>query len=177
MTPSERERLVALERENRELTRTHRDSQDRVRVFRPGGTRPPEQVDAMVAYIDAHRERFGVESIGSALPIAPSTVSPSSPAAGRADAPTRCVLRFSACGTRPTRGYGPRNVWKRVPARGIPRRALHRGPPAARHRSAGRRAGARVDHDDPRGRRGRISSGCRTAPPSRPVAASCSSPS
>ncbi|MCC7241899.1 MAG: hypothetical protein IT180_08230 [Acidobacteria bacterium] len=27
----------------------------------------------MVAYIDAHRDRFGVESICRALPIAPST--------------------------------------------------------------------------------------------------------
>ena len=48
----------------------------------------------MVAYIDAHRERFGIEAIGSALPIAPSTVSPSSPAAGRADPPV------GACPTR-----------------------------------------------------------------------------
>ena len=50
-----------------------RDSQDGVRVFRPGGTRPPEQVAAMVAYVDAHRARFGVESICAVLPIAPST--------------------------------------------------------------------------------------------------------
>jgi hypothetical protein len=27
----------------------------------------------MVSYIDAHRDRFGVESIGRVLPIAPST--------------------------------------------------------------------------------------------------------
>ena len=50
----------------------------RVRVFRHGGARPPTQV--IVAYIDSHRERFGVEPICAELSqhgitIAPSTSS------------------------------------------------------------------------------------------------------
>ena len=38
-----------------------RDPQDRVGVFRPGGARPPTAV--IVDYIDAYRDRFGVEPI------------------------------------------------------------------------------------------------------------------
>src|SRR4029453_14916493 len=41
-----------------------------VGVFRKGGARPPSEV--MVAFIDDHRERFGVEPICRVLPIAPS---------------------------------------------------------------------------------------------------------
>jgi len=39
--------------------------------FRPGGARPPTEV--MVAFIDQHREVYGVEPICAVLPIAPST--------------------------------------------------------------------------------------------------------
>ena len=53
-----------------------RDPQDRGRVFRSGGARPPTQV--IVDYIDSYRGRFGVEPICAVLaehgiPIAPST--------------------------------------------------------------------------------------------------------
>src|SRR5690606_11763162 len=40
-------------------------------VFRTGGARPPTAL--MVAFIDDHREAYGVEPICSVLPIAPST--------------------------------------------------------------------------------------------------------
>jgi len=73
LTTSERERLATLKRENRELKRTNEILTTASGVFRPGGARPPEQVVAMVSYIDAHRERFGVESICRVLPIATST--------------------------------------------------------------------------------------------------------
>ena len=66
--PSEWAALQALEREPRELKRTreiHQTASAYFAVFRSGGTRPPEAVAAMVSYIDAHRDRFGVESIGS----------------------------------------------------------------------------------------------------------------
>ena len=39
--------------------------------FRPGGARPP--VQAMIAFIDDHREVHGVEPICCVLPIAPAT--------------------------------------------------------------------------------------------------------
>ena len=47
-----------------------RDPQERCGFLR-GGARPPHQ--EMIAYIDAHKERFGVDPICEQLPIAPST--------------------------------------------------------------------------------------------------------
>ena len=47
-----------------------RDSAQGIGYFRPGGARPPTEV--MVAFIDAHRAVYGVESICAQLPIAPS---------------------------------------------------------------------------------------------------------
>src|SRR5690606_11898995 len=48
-----------------------RDPAQGVGVFCPGGARPP--VQAMTAFIDEHRARYGVEPICRVLPIAPST--------------------------------------------------------------------------------------------------------
>ena len=48
-----------------------RDPAQGVRIFCPGGARPP--VQAMIAFIDDHREAYGVEPICRVLPIAPST--------------------------------------------------------------------------------------------------------
>ena len=83
-----------------------RDPQDRRRVFRSGGARPPTQV--IVAYIDSHRERFGVEPICAVLSQAGirSRRPPTTPAAGAGDRgrarrrPT-WPTRWSTCG-RPT---------------------------------------------------------------------------
>lgn len=46
-----------------------RDPAQGVGVFCPGGARPP--VQAMIAFIDDHREAHGVEPICKVLPIAP----------------------------------------------------------------------------------------------------------
>src|SRR5690606_33895377 len=48
-----------------------RDPAQGQRVFCPGGARPP--VQAMTAFIDEHRDVYGVEPICKVLPIAPST--------------------------------------------------------------------------------------------------------
>ena len=103
-----------------------RDPQDRVRVFRPGGTRPPDQVGALVAYIDAHRDRFGVELICRALPIAPSTYHRHRRQQGE---PTRRSARARRDDTlRPEiqrvwdenhQVYGPRKVWKQLQREGV----------------------------------------------------------
>ncbi len=45
-----------------------RDSEAGQRVFRPGGARPPHQV--LKAFVDRHRQQFGVESICRVLQIA-----------------------------------------------------------------------------------------------------------
>ena len=70
--PSEvAERLKALEQENRDPPAGQRDPAQGERLFCPGGARPP--VQAMIAFIDDHREAHGVEPICKVLPIAPST--------------------------------------------------------------------------------------------------------
>ncbi|WJW76176.1 IS3 family transposase [Thiohalobacter sp. IOR34] len=71
LTTSERERLKALERENRELKRANEILKTASAFFGPGGARP--QAEEMIAYIDDHKDRYGVEPICAVLPIAPST--------------------------------------------------------------------------------------------------------
>lgn len=60
----------------------------RPRFFRAGKTRPPREV--MLAFIDRHREVYGVEPICAKLPIAPSTYYAHK--ARQAD-PARCPAR------------------------------------------------------------------------------------
>jgi len=71
LTTDERHRLKELERENREVRRADEILPQSVRVFRAGGARPPSEV--MVAFVDQHRQAYGVELICRVLPIAPST--------------------------------------------------------------------------------------------------------
>src|SRR5690606_4017005 len=49
----------------------HRVPGQGFRLFCPGGARPP--IQAMIAFMDDHREVHGVEPICKVLPIAPST--------------------------------------------------------------------------------------------------------
>ena len=104
-----------------------RDSQDGVRVFRSGGARPPGQVGALVAYIDAHRDRFGVEPICRVLPIAPSTY----PLHHRRqrDPTRRCAraqrddalrVAIQRVWDENHQGYGPRKVWRALRRQGCP---------------------------------------------------------
>jgi len=58
LTSGERERMKALERENRELRKANEIPKGRLGVFRQGARPDPTEVSA---FIDAHRERFGVE--------------------------------------------------------------------------------------------------------------------
>ena len=71
LTSAERDRLRALERENRELKRANEILRKASAFFRPGGARP--LTGEMVAFIDQHRDALGVEPICKQLPIAPST--------------------------------------------------------------------------------------------------------
>ncbi|WP_370689665.1 MULTISPECIES: IS3 family transposase [Burkholderiaceae] len=70
VTTPERERLKALEREVKELRRANEILKLASAFFGPGGTRPPPEV--LKAFIDQHRDTFGVESICKVLRIAPS---------------------------------------------------------------------------------------------------------
>ncbi|MBO6575699.1 MAG: IS3 family transposase [Rhodothermales bacterium] len=71
VTTEERARMKELERENRELRRANEILRKGVGLFCPGGARPPTSV--IVAFINDHREAYGVEPICKVLPIAPST--------------------------------------------------------------------------------------------------------
>ncbi|MFM0307744.1 IS3 family transposase [Paraburkholderia sp. RL17-383-BIF-A] len=70
VTTDERERLKALEREVKELRRANEILKVASAFFGPGGARPPFQV--LRAFIDQHRDTFGVEPICKVLRIAPS---------------------------------------------------------------------------------------------------------
>src|ERR671933_320343 len=62
-TTDERERIKALERENHELRQAN-EILRKASAFCEGGARPP--VQAMIAFIDAHRDAYGVEPKGVA---------------------------------------------------------------------------------------------------------------
>ncbi|MBX9811511.1 MAG: IS3 family transposase [Burkholderiales bacterium] len=70
VTSEERERIKALEREVKELRRANEILKLASAFFGPGGARPPYQ--EMRAFIDQHRDSFGVEPICKVLQIAPS---------------------------------------------------------------------------------------------------------
>jgi hypothetical protein len=68
MTSTDREQLTALELENRELRRANEILKP-ASAFLPLPYRPPAQV--LRAFIDQHRDTFGVEPICKALQLAP----------------------------------------------------------------------------------------------------------
>ncbi|HEX2135803.1 MAG TPA: IS3 family transposase [Microvirga sp.] len=123
-TTDERERIKALERENRELRQANEILRKASAYFCDGGARPP--VADMIAFIDDHREAYGVEPICGVLPIAPSTyhahaarrADPSRlPARARSDAALmveiRRVFEANFC------VYGVRKVWRQLRREGI----------------------------------------------------------
>ena len=123
-TTDERERIKALERENRELRQANEILRKASRVFCDGGARPP--VQAMIAFIDEHRAVYGVEPICRVLPIAPSTYHAHAarradpkrlPARARRDAALmieiRRVYEANFC------VYGVRKVWRQLGREGI----------------------------------------------------------
>ena len=70
LTTDERRRMRELEKENRELRRANEILKSAA-IFFGAELRPPTA--EVVAYIDSHREAFGVEPICAALQFAPST--------------------------------------------------------------------------------------------------------
>ena len=80
----------------------------------------------MVAYVAAHRARFGVESICARAADRPIDVSPPSRGSSirrrRSARPTRrraAVARSNGSTTRTTRCTAPRKVWKQLPREGV----------------------------------------------------------
>ncbi|MGH7185415.1 MAG: IS3 family transposase, partial [Pseudomonadota bacterium] len=124
LTTDEQQRLKVLERENRELRRANEILRKASAYFCPGGARPPR--DVMVAFVDAHREVYGVESICAVVPIAPSTYF-------RRKAQQQAPARRSARARRDEdlraaiqrvwdandQVYGPRKVWRQLRQDGV----------------------------------------------------------
>ncbi|WP_371681157.1 IS3 family transposase, partial [Microvirga sp. KLBC 81] len=101
-----------------------RDPAQGQRVFCPGGARPPLQ--AMKAFIDEHREVYGVEPICRVLPIAPSTYHEHAarkanpdrrPARERRDAALSQEIRRVFAENFGV--YGVRKVWRQLQREGI----------------------------------------------------------
>jgi len=67
---ADRDRVAELERENRELRRANETLKTAAAFFGAEARPPTEKV---IAYIDRHRDRFGVEPIWKVLRVAPST--------------------------------------------------------------------------------------------------------
>jgi len=95
-----------------------RDPQERGGLLR-GGARPP--IEAMIAYIDADKDRYGVEPICAHLPIAPSTYY-----AARCRPPSHRPITDAWLTAEITRVfeanysvYGGRKVWHQLQREGI----------------------------------------------------------
>ncbi|RVU21605.1 IS3 family transposase [Methylobacterium oryzihabitans] len=123
-TTDERERIKALERENRELRQANEILRKASAYFCHGGARPP--VAAMISFIDDHREIYGVEPICRVLPIAPSTYyvhaarradSEKQPVRARSEAALmieiKRVFEANFC------VYGVRKIWRQLAREGI----------------------------------------------------------
>ncbi|WCM92347.1 IS3 family transposase [Acidovorax sp. NCPPB 2350] len=70
VTTSEARRVKDLEREVKELRRANEILKLASAFFAPGGARPPAQV--LKAFIDQHRQAFGIEPLWKVLQVAPS---------------------------------------------------------------------------------------------------------
>ncbi|MEC3947647.1 IS3 family transposase [Sphingobium sp. HWE2-09] len=119
------DRVKALEREVRELRQANEILRKASAYFCSGGARPP--VSAMIAFIDDHRDAYGVEPICRVLPIAPSTYHER--VAQRQD-PTRLSARARRdAALKPEIArvfaenfavYGVRKVWRQMMREGVP---------------------------------------------------------
>ncbi|PWS36239.1 IS3 family transposase [Falsiroseomonas bella] len=116
-------RLKALERENRELRQANEILRKASAYFAPGGARPP--VQAMIGFIDDHREVYGVEPICNVLPIAPSTYRVQAarrrdpaklPARAQRDA--ALMPEIARVFEENFRVYGVRKVWRQLKREG-----------------------------------------------------------
>ena len=123
-TTSDAQRLAELERENQELRRANAILKS-ASAFFASRARPPTA--ALIAYIDEHKERFGVEPICRALTEAGAKIAPSTGYASHARPPSA-----RAVGDEQLKGeivrvhqanygvYGARKVWLALNREGVP---------------------------------------------------------
>ncbi|MDE1898915.1 MAG: IS3 family transposase [Xanthomonadaceae bacterium] len=119
LTTAEQQRIKALEREVKELRRANEILKLASAFFGPGGARPP--AEAMRAFVDEHRENFGVEPICKVLQVAPSGYRKH--AARRRDPSRRCRRALRDEWLMPQvqrvwqanlRVYGADKVWRQL---------------------------------------------------------------
>src|SRR4051812_24848114 len=103
---------------------SQRDPAQGLGLFCDGGARPP--LEAMIAFIDDHREVYGVEPICRVLPIAPSTyhahvAARTDPAKASARARQDLVLMAQIRRVHEANFgvYGARKVWRQLAREGI----------------------------------------------------------
>ncbi|WP_443027152.1 IS3 family transposase [Sphingomonas sp. LB3N6] len=119
------DKVKALEREVRELRQANEILRKASAYFAPGGARPP--VPAMIAFIDDHRDAYGVEPICRVLPIAPSTyyehvAQRQDPARLSARARQDVALKpeIARVFAENFAVYGMRKVWRQMMREGFP---------------------------------------------------------
>ncbi|WP_139139415.1 IS3 family transposase [Sphingobium phenoxybenzoativorans] len=119
------DKMKALEREVRELRQANEILRKASAYFCAGGARPP--VQAMIAFIDDHRDAYGVEPICRVLPIAPSTyheriAKRRDPARLSARARQDMALKpeIARVFAENFAVYGVRKVWRQMTREGFP---------------------------------------------------------
>ncbi|WP_375142939.1 IS3 family transposase [Aquincola tertiaricarbonis] len=124
VTTSEAERVKELEREVRELRKANEILKLASAFFGPGGARPPPQV--LKAFVDRHRQEFGVESICRVLQIAPSAYwrhasRQRNPAlrSRRAQRDACLVLEVQRVWRANMQVYGADKVWRQLNREGV----------------------------------------------------------
>ncbi|URI07962.1 IS3 family transposase (plasmid) [Aquincola tertiaricarbonis] len=124
VTTSEAERVKELEREVRELRKANEILKLASAFFAPGGARPPPQV--LKAFVDRHRQEFGVESICRVLQIAPSAYwrhasRQRNPAlrSRRAQRDACLVLEVQRVWQANMQVYGADKVWRQLKREGV----------------------------------------------------------
>ena len=188
LTTDERARIRELERENQELRRANEILKAASAFF---GAELDRQSHEVVAFIDAHRERFGVEPICRVLTehgckIAPNTywVAKKRPPSARALRDAELVVEIRRVYDENLFVYGADKVWAQLNREGIRVGALHRRAADARRWACpeprrGKAFTVTTDQRRParptrrsgrpgvRGRRPRTDSGSPTSPTSR----------
>ncbi|HTE84298.1 MAG TPA: IS3 family transposase [Dehalococcoidia bacterium] len=118
VTSADQQRIVELEKENRELRRAN-EILKTASGFLRAGARPA--VAEMTRYIDAHRERFGVEPICQTLQVAPSTyyAAKSRRPSSRQVRDVELKLDVSRVHRDNFRVYGVEKIWRQLLREGI----------------------------------------------------------
>ena len=121
LTTEERERLKALERENRELRQANEILRKASAYFRPGGARPP--TEAMIAFIDEHRGALRGRADLQGLADRPVDLPRARSAAARCRRSCRAAGAAGSSARREKirrvfaenfRVYGARKVWRQL---------------------------------------------------------------